>query len=172
MHKKAEILNLKEGQSLEAGEPLVLPEEVGLHSGEYKKLFGRTFGEGHESKPWKRGIVRVCGEKKIKNTEKEGSEASRKIVILLRFRGYNQGGATNDRAYLHPLTAARFGVTSDPGSEDHDLWLESATPYWGRFLFYWNHPTDTVRAAFKLGVLGVGMGAFSIVLTLAGWICG
>ena len=66
MHKKAEILNLKEDQSIEGGEPLVLPEEVGLLSSEYKKLFGRTFGEGHESKPWKRGIVRVCGEKKIK----------------------------------------------------------------------------------------------------------
>ena len=172
MHKKAEILNLKEDQNLQAGEPLVLPEEVGLHSGEYKKLFGRTFGEGHESKPWKRGIVRVCGEKKIKIPEKGGSEASRKIVILLRFRGYSQGGAANVRAYFHPLTAARFGVTSDPGSEDHELWLESATPYWGRFLFYWNHPTDTVRAAFKLGVLGAGMGAISIILTLLGWICG
>ena len=56
---------------MEGGEPLVLPEEVGLHSGEYKKLFGRTFGEGHESKPWKRGIVRVCGEKKIKMLRKE-----------------------------------------------------------------------------------------------------
>ena len=172
MHKKAEILTSKGDQSLEGGEPLVLPEEVGLHSGEYKKLFGRNFGEGHDSRPWKRGIVRVCGEKKIKNTETGRSEASRKIVILLRFRGYNQGGATNEKAYLHSLTAARFGVTSDLGSEDHDLWLESATPYWGRFLFYGNHPTDTVRAAFKLGVLGVGMGAFSIILTFAGWICG
>ena len=129
MHKKAEILNLKEDQSLQGGEPLVLPEEVGLHSGEYKKLFGGTFGEEHESKPWKRGIVRVCGEKKIKNTEKGGSEASRKIVILLRFRGYNQGGATKEKAYLHPLTAARLGVTSDSGSEGKDLWLGPSHGY-------------------------------------------
>ena len=172
MHKKAETLHVKHDEDLQAGEPFVLPEEVGLRPGEYIKLFGRTFGEGHDSKPWKRGIVRVCGEKKIQNTETGRSEASRKIIILLRFRGYSQEGATNDRAYLHPLTAGRFGVTSGSGSEGHDLWLESATPYWGRFLFYWNHPTDTVRAAFKLGVLGVGMGAFSIILTLLGWICG
>jgi len=82
MHKKAETLNLKGDQSLEGGEPVVLPKEVGLPSSEYKKLFGRTFGEGHDSKPWKRGIVCVCGEKKIKNTETGHSEASRKIVIF------------------------------------------------------------------------------------------
>ena len=172
MHKKGEVASFGEKDSTLEGERLVLPEEVGLHPSEYKKLFGKTFGDGHDSKPWKRGIVRVCGEKKVKNPGTKGDEAYRKIALLLRFRGYNPSESTNESAYLHPLTASRLGVTSDSGGEGHDLWLESAPPYWGRFLFYWNHPTDTVRAAFKLGVLGAGTGAFSIFLTLAGWICG
>ena len=85
MHKKAETLDLKEDKSRQAGEPFVLSGKVGSHSGEYKKLFGRTFGDGHDSEPWKRGIVRVCGEKKIKIAETGGSKASRKIVIFFVF---------------------------------------------------------------------------------------
>ena len=57
MHKKAEILTSKGDQSLVGGEPLVLPEEVGLLSSEYEKLFGWTFGEGHDSKSWKRSSL-------------------------------------------------------------------------------------------------------------------
>ena len=57
MHKKAETLHVKHDEDLQAGEPFVLPEEVGLRPGEYIKLFGRTFGEGHDSKSWKRSSL-------------------------------------------------------------------------------------------------------------------
>lgn len=124
-------------------------DQIGLYSAKYQELFGVSFRQGHKSKPDKRGIVKV----------KAVSDTSSSIVYL-KFLGASALGASNDKALVHPRTMDRLGFDLENGGV---IEIERTAPYWGRFLFYWSHPEDSLRAAFKLGCLGVVLGLLSLL---------
>lgn len=129
-------------------------DQIGLHSTLYGKLFGREFGKDQGGRPWKRGIVTVGF--------RSESERPRKVRLL--FRGGALKGVDQDKCLIP--TAARQLLGIDQEGQEVVLRIE---PQWyARFLFYWNHPENHARVAFKLGFTAFVIAIIQLVAGLIG----
>jgi len=128
---------------------VIQSDQIGLHSSLYQRLFGKSFGEDHGGKPWKRGVVTVL--------RQQGEGRSQKVRLL--FRGGALEGAGSDTCLIAPTARQMLGIRAE--GEEVALIIE---PQWyARAWFYWNHPDHHARVAFKLGSL-----AFAIAVGQVG----
>jgi hypothetical protein len=120
-------------------------DKVILQSGLYAKLFGGSLASQSRGRPWKRGVVT------IRITNSGSSRCIRRV-----YGGSGSLSLTQQQIGLDGAACSELGV--DWGKE-YTLELSGASSPFGRisdrFLHYWNHPSDSVRASFKLGVLGL-----------------
>ena len=128
------------------------PNEILLHSSIYSKLFGQRHGRDERGAPWKRGIVSV--------RFNEGAE------LLLLFRSIGLPGLHGQTALVHPTTFVRLqhlGNNVKISQDSIETELGPATYCIGRIRYYWSHPEDQARIAFKLGFCGVIFGVVSVI---------
>jgi hypothetical protein len=120
-------------------------DKVILQSGLYAKLFGGSLASQSRGRPWKRGVLT------IRITNDNSSRCIRRV-----YGGSGSLSITQQQIGLDGAACSELGV--DWGKE-YTLELSGASSLFGRlsdrFLHYWNHPSDSVRASFKLGVLGL-----------------
>jgi len=126
--------------------------EVGLESHQYKLIFSDAFDKKWQSRPNKRGIVRVksCGVQPDR-------------CLYLAYRGANQFGVNKETALIHPRTMDRLGFKREEGGR---IEVSPAWPVVGRFAHYWQHPDSATRISFKLGGLGLLIGLASLIKTI------
>lgn len=125
---------------------------IGLQPNMYRNLFGKQFNSDHDSKPWLRGIVRV------ERTVPHGRIRS----IRLRFRGTTGIGVDQTVCILPRNARQQLGITR----ADDQVELFAEWQPWSRFWFYWNHPLDANRVAFKLGVVALIVSVISVAISL------
>ena len=128
------------------------PNEILLHSSMYSKLFGQRHGRDERSAPWNRGIVSV--------RLNGGSE------LLLLFRSMGLQGLDGRTALVHPTTFVRLqhlGNNVDISQGCTEAEIYPATYCIGRIRYYWSHPEDQARIAFKLGFCGVIFGLVGVI---------
>lgn len=120
-------------------------DKVILQGGLYAKLFGGSMTSQAQGRPWKRGVVT------IRITNGSSTRCIRRV-----FGGSGSLSLTQRQIGLDGAACSELGV--DWGQE-YTVELSGArSPLWrlsDRFLLYWNHPSDSVRASFKLGVFGL-----------------
>jgi hypothetical protein len=120
-------------------------DKVILQSGVYVKLFGGSLASQALGRPWKRGVVTI----RISNGS--SSRCIRRV-----YGGSGSLSLSQQQIGLDGAACSELGV--DWGKE-YTLELSGASSPFGRFfdrfLHYWNHPSDSVRASFKLGALGL-----------------
>lgn len=129
-------------------------DQIGLHSSLYRKLFGREFGKDHGGRPWKRGIVTV-----ILRSE---TERPRKVRLL--FRGGALKGVDQDKCLIPPVARQMLGIPQ----EGQEVVLRIEPQWYSRLLFYWNHPENHARVAFKLGFVALSIAVFQLLGALIG----
>jgi hypothetical protein len=68
---------------------------------------------------------------------------------------------------LDMLSIQLLGLKS---GQEYEVTLSAATTPFGRardrLMLYWEHPSDSVRAAYKLGLVGLALGAIALVLAV------
>jgi len=124
-----------------------LADKVVLQGGMYAEIFGEAMKSHAQGRPWKRGVVTI---------QVENIDGARRIRRV--FAGSGALSVTQQEICLDAGACAELGVA---WGEQHEFTLSGArTPFgraFDRFLHYWNHPADAVRASFKLGLLGCGL---------------
>jgi hypothetical protein len=122
-----------------------LVDKVVLHSGMYEKLFGTSLATQSEGRPWKRGVVT------IRMKQGEVTRCIRRV-----YAGHGSLKISQQAIGLDIGSCAELGVK---GGDTYTLELSGGSSTFRRFVdrvwHYWNHPTDAVRASFKLGVVGL-----------------
>lgn len=123
-------------------------DKVVLENGWYQKLTGEKIGDIQAGAPWNRRVIRV---------ERKGRAGFRTVRLL--FWGGNS--AKFNQQMIGLGNAALHALAVRPGDEV-ELTLSAAEGVFNqsfdKVLFWWYHPNDTARVAFKLGMLGVGLG--------------
>jgi len=129
-----------------------LADKVVLQNGMYAKLFGNTLAEQTLGQPWKRGVVR------IRVVDTNGARMIRRV-----FHGSGSLSVTQDQIGLDVVACAQLGIawgdTVAIELRGGDGPLQRVVD---RFLHYWNHPTDAVRAAFKLGAVSLAISLMGV----------
>ena len=121
----------------------MLLDKIVLHSTQYKRLFGNTLIKD-KNRPWKRGVV------KITNPEVN-------ISILRRFFGKGVNGLDDTHFFLPKYSQNMLMIKR--GGEKIVLKKGNA------FAFYWQHPSDSLRATFRATFIGTIVAiAFSILI--------
>jgi hypothetical protein len=147
-----------------SGSELQLREhEVLMHASAYKALFERRFIRDDRARPWKRGIVKLRGP--------GGSESVRLLYRSAPAKGLGSEVAVVHDRTLDRLTALVGGALSSDARDDSStigfaLVATGEPQLSGRFLFYWDHPDDQARAAFKLGTIGLALGVLALPGTI------
>lgn len=135
-----------------------LADKVVLQNGLYAKLFGNTLAEQSHGRPWKRGVVR------IRVVDNNGARTIRRV-----FHGSGSLSVTQDHVGLDVGACAQLGIawgsTVAIELRGGDGPLQRVVD---RFLHYWNHPTDAVRAAFKLGAVSLAISLMNVAQWLLG----
>ncbi|KAA6183936.1 hypothetical protein F2Q65_14105 [Thiohalocapsa marina] len=128
------------------------PDQIGLQPGLYARLFGRRFGADDRGQPWRRGIVRV--------SYRRPGEATRSVRLL--FRGVSIEGLTQNQCLLPGRACQQLGL----GNESAEIHVSVEPRAWSRFWFYWSHPVDATRVAFKLGAVAIGIALMPIIIPI------
>ncbi len=137
--------------------------EVLMHASRYELLFKRTFTRDDRAQPWKRGIVKMgCA---------NGVGSVRLLYRSAPVKGLDAGTAVVHDRTLNRLAALVEGTLGEGDRRDSTtdrlrVMAAGDAQISGRFLFYWDHPDDQARAAFKLGVVGVALGALALPGTI------
>lgn len=140
-------------------EVAVREHEVLMHASSYELLFKRTFTRDDRAQPWKRGIVKLgCA---------NGVGAVRLLYRSAPVKGLDAGIAVVHDRTLNRLAALVEGAVGEGDRGDSStgglrVMATGESQISGRFLFYWDHPDDQARAAFKLGVVGVALGLLAL----------
>jgi len=120
-------------------------DKVILQSGLYAPLFGASLAAQAGGHPWKRGIVTI----RVVNG---GSTRSIRRV----FAGSGALTITQREIGLDGAACSALGVE---WGQAYTVQMSGGSSALGRgydrFLQYWNHPADAVRASFKLGFVGL-----------------
>lgn len=110
-------------------------DKVLLSNEKYEKLFGTPFIKGEKAAPWKRGILVI----------KNG-----KYKISRMFYGGNSLGVSKEKFGLTTGSINQLNISDkDIKNDSSCITIEPAKPFIGKFIFYWEHPVDSVRIAFK-----------------------
>jgi hypothetical protein len=122
-----------------------------LENREYENIFGRAFRQDGY-KPQRRGIVRIASEGR---------------VIYRMFRSGNTLGVKGGRVALTAGSLLILGINV-ARTESSSVSITAASPLFGKFLFYWNHPTHSVRLTYKLAIWGILVAVVLAVPTYVG----
>jgi hypothetical protein len=141
------------------GELQVREHEVLMQAAAYKQLFKRRFAQDDRAQPWKRGIVKM--------RPAIGNGSIRLLYRSAPIKGLGlEVAVAHDRTFDRLAALARGATSQDNHRDQETRGFESIATgeprVSGRFLFYWDHPDDQARAAFKLGVVGVILGVLAL----------
>ena len=70
------------------------------------------------------------------------------------FQGGNTSHVTSNQIALTVNSLMMLGIDTSKAA-GRTVMVTPATPYLGKFMFYWNHPIHMVRLTFKLGIWGL-----------------
>lgn len=137
-----------------------LVDKVVLHSAMYEQLFGTSLATQTEGRPWKRGVVTIRAKR---------GEVTRCIRRV--YAGHGSLRISQRQIGLGSGSCAELGVK---GGDTYTIELSGGGSPVGRFvdrfLHYWNHPTDAVRASFKLGFVGLVYAVKDDMVLVVRWI--
>jgi hypothetical protein len=117
-------------------------DKVALNQQSYRKIFDKPFKE-QQYKPWKKGIVKIV--------KKNGLD---KIVVYRLFFGAN--------IKANEIGMNKFNIQALCVIDGDSYTISKGS----RLCFYWNHPENTVRSAYKLGLIALGLSIVSALFTL------
>ena len=129
----------------------ILVDKVVIHASVYKEIFGHTYKQC-DNKPWKRGIVKI----------KRPWE--RQVIYRLFLGCPSINGFKKSNIYFPKHSKYMLPKVVLP---DKSICNEYLIDKGNRFLFYWQHPSHTIRGPFKvsffLGIISIILGIFSII---------
>ena len=142
-------------------------DRVLLHNTLYERLFDRKLGDKGKSRPWKRGVVMICYRSRMESDDLRNSTSS---TILRLFTGHGWFGLKASQIVLSYKSRRELGVEPGDSISLSDVTgFKPGIPGWfsgqsRRLRFYWNHPTDSSRVSFKLGLVGIFLGMVGLGL--------
>ena len=123
-------------------------EEFGTAPTSYELVFGHTFN-AQGARPQRRGIAIIR------------LDTPRSRVVYRRFRGVAH--ADESEVVITQQTLAEIIGKNGKNASGLDVIVEPANGWKDRYNFYWCHPIDSFRVAFRMGILGF---IFTILTTL------
>lgn len=144
--KMYEFIDVSEGNKTDFNEETFI-DKIFLCNKQYEIFFGETFIE-EQYRPWKRGVIKITNP--IKN-----------VSIHRMFMGANRLGIDGNHFFVPK--PSQYMLAIEGKVQQFELKKGS------KFLFYWQHPSHSVRASFKATF---ALGSISIILAIIAIILG